>query len=50
MPQSPDLARAALKIEELPTDDGSVLDAIAGAILRIFVCVRRRPREIPVGV
>jgi hypothetical protein len=41
MPQSPDLARAALKIEELPTDDGSVLDAIAGAILRIFVRINQ---------
>jgi hypothetical protein len=27
---SPNLARAARKIEELPTDDGSVLDCLAG--------------------
>ena len=44
MPQSPDLARAALKIEELPTDDGSVLDAIAGAILRILVRIKVHDR------
>jgi hypothetical protein len=34
--QSPDLARAARKIEQMSTDDGSVLDCLAGSILRIF--------------
>jgi hypothetical protein len=34
--QSPDLARSARKIEEMPRDDGSVLDCLAGSILRIF--------------
>ena len=34
---SPNLVRAAQRIEELPTDDGSVLDTLTGAILRIFV-------------
>jgi hypothetical protein len=38
---SPNLVRAARKIEELPTDDGSVLDTIAGAILRIFVRINQ---------
>jgi hypothetical protein len=33
----PNLVRSTKRIEELPTDDGSVLDTIAGAILRIFV-------------
>jgi hypothetical protein len=32
---------AARKIEELLTDDGSVLDTIAGAILRIFVRINQ---------
>jgi hypothetical protein len=36
MPSSLDLARSARRIEEMPTHDGSVLDVLAGAILRIF--------------
>jgi hypothetical protein len=35
--QPPDLARAARRIEEMSTADGSVLDCLAGSILRIFV-------------
>jgi hypothetical protein len=42
---SPNLARSARKIEELPTDDGSVLDTIAGAILRIFVRINQIEAE-----
>jgi hypothetical protein len=42
---SPNLARSARKIEELPADDGSVLDTIAGAILRIFVRINRIEAE-----
>jgi hypothetical protein len=42
---TPDLARAARRIEELPTDDGSVLDTIAGAILRIFVRINQLEGE-----
>jgi hypothetical protein len=38
---SPNLARARAKIEQLPTDDGSVLDTLAGAILRLFVRVQQ---------
>jgi hypothetical protein len=38
---SPHLARSIAKIESLPTDDGSVLDTIAGAILRIFVRINQ---------
>jgi hypothetical protein len=38
---SPNLARAARKIEELPCDDGSILDTLAGSILRIFVRINQ---------
>jgi len=41
----PNLARAARKIDELPTDDGSILDTIAGAILRIFVRINQLEAE-----
>jgi hypothetical protein len=44
MPTSPDLARAARKIEDMPVEDGSVLDCLAGAILRIFVRINQIER------
>jgi len=34
---SPNLARSARKIGELPSDGGRTVDTIAGAVLRLFV-------------
>jgi hypothetical protein len=36
MPPPPNLARSARKLEDLPSDDGRVVDTLAGAILRVF--------------
>jgi hypothetical protein len=36
-----DLARSARRIEEMPTHDGSVLDCLAGALLRVFTRINR---------
>jgi hypothetical protein len=35
MPPSPNLARSARKLEDLPSDGGQAVDTLAGAILRL---------------
>jgi hypothetical protein len=34
---SPNLARSARKLEDLPSDGGAAVDCLAGALLRTFV-------------
>jgi hypothetical protein len=36
-PPSPNLARSARKLEDLPSDGGAAVDSLAGALLRTFI-------------
>jgi hypothetical protein len=41
---SPNLARSARKLEDLPSDGGRVVDTLAGAMLRVFVRLNEMER------
>ena len=46
MQSSPDLARSARKLEDLPSDGGQAVDTLAGALLRVFLRLNEQEAAI----